>query len=249
MSLEESLRRAVPKSAQGTALEWLTRVQSVTSRGKGVACPLCGRNFRRFSPFGDPIRPSRCANCRSLERHRLAWLFLEQHKDIFKAELRVLHVAPELPLRERLGALRNLDYLTADLDPSRADVQMDITAIDYPDASFDVILCSHVLEHVVDANQAMRELYRVLAPGGFALLDVPLDPDLDDTYEDWSITTEEGRRRAFWQADHVRLFGRSYPDLLRAAGFQVEVDQFRPDADDFTRYGLRSEDHIFFCTK
>jgi SAM-dependent methyltransferase len=149
----------------------------------------------------------------------------------------------------RLRTVAGLDYLTADIDSSRGDVQMDIMNIQYPDSSFDVVLCSHVLEHVSEAGTAMRELHRVLAPTGFALLDTPTDPEREQTYEDWSITSDEGRRSAFGQWDHVRLFGRDYPELLRSAGFHVEVDPYPPNESNSRKYGLREEDHIYYCTK
>ena len=160
----------------------------------------------------------------------------------------------------RLRSLSNLDYLTADLDPKRADVRMDITDVAFPDGHFDVVLCSNVLEHVDDANRAMQELCRVLSPTGFALLDVPIDHSLEDTYEDWSITSPRERAKAFGQFNHVRWFGRNFPDLLRAAGFVVVVDPHPPCPDEARRFGLRDADqgelpgrdplgHIYFCTR
>lgn len=229
--------------------EGLSRVQAVALRGNGVMCPVCGGTFRHFTGFGDPWRPhAMCPSCRSLERHRLAWIFLQSHTRLFRDPLRVLHIAPEPILMERLRSLPNLDYLTADLNPEKADVQMDICNIEYPDESFDVILCAHVLEHVPNANRAMRELRRVLSPAGFALLDVPMNPALQDTYEDWSITSDEGRRAAFGQFDHVRWFGRNYPDLLREARFHVDVDPFPLSSEKSQRYGISSSDHIYYCT-
>jgi SAM-dependent methyltransferase len=160
----------VPKPAKHALLEAFTRTQMLVQRGHGVTCPLCESTFRRFTVFGDPPRPfARCPRCRALERHRLAWLFLQRHTDLFSRNLRVLHVAPEPPLMNRLRTVAGLDYLTADIDSSRGDVQMDIMNIQYPDSSFDVVLCSHVLEHVSEAGTAMRELHRVLAAGALPL--------------------------------------------------------------------------------
>jgi len=194
-----------------------------------------------------------------LERHRLTWLFLERHTPILSDQLRVLHVAPEAGMSRRFRSLSNLDYVTADLDPERADVQMDIMNIPFPDGQFDVVLCSHVLEHVEDANRAMAELRRVVAPTGFALLDVPIDQSLQDTYEDWTITSPRERAKAFGQFNHVRWFGRNFPDLLRAAGFDVDVDPYPPSPDDTRRFGLRDAEravisvdvlgHIYLCTR
>jgi SAM-dependent methyltransferase len=250
MPLILSVKSRVPEPARKALRDVVDQVQAVALRGDAVECPLCCGRFRRFVDFGDPPRPgSQCPKCKTLERHRMMWLFLKNHTNLLREQMRVLHVAPESALEQWLRPLSNLDYVTADIDPSKADVQMDITAIDYPDSQFDVVLCSHVLEHVPDAGQAMRELCRILSPTGFALLDVPMNPDLEDTYEDWSITTVEDRRRAFGQEDHVRWFGRNYPNLLRAAGFNVSVDPYPLAPADVYRFGLRAEDHIYYCTK
>ena len=88
---------------------------------------------------------------------------------------------------------------------------------------FDVVFCNHVMEHVDDALKCMKELYRVMAPGAWGIMQVPQDTTREVTYEDWSITSPEDREKHFWQKDHVRLFGMDYPDWLRKAGFEVEI--------------------------
>lgn len=250
MAVTRTVKLLVPDQVGRVLREGLTRAQRIALKGDAVECPVCGSTFRRFAAFGEPPRPgARCPQCRSLERHRLLWLFLERHTAIGTERMRVLHVGPEQGLVRRFRALPNLEYLTADLDPTRADVQMDITKIAFPDGHFDVVLCSNVLEHVTDAGVAMRELYRVLSPDGFALIDVPINPDLDDTYEDWSVTTPYQRAKAFGQKDHVRWFGRNFPDLLRGAGFTVDVGPSPPTAEEAHRFGLREADSIVYCTK
>lgn len=97
-------------------------------------------------------------------------------------------------------------------------------ALSFKDRSFDVILCIHVLEHVQDDRKAMSEILRVLKADGFAILDVPIDYNRESTYEDLSITSPEARTKAFWQADHVRLYGRDFGKRLEAAGFTVRPD-------------------------
>jgi SAM-dependent methyltransferase len=151
---------------------------------------------------------------------------------------RVLHVAPERcfegPLRQRLGA----GYLTADLLDPRAMEQMDITDIQHPDESFDVIYCSHVLEHVPDDRRAMRELRRVLKKDGWAVLLVPITAER--TIEDPTVTDPAERERLFGQHDHVRRYGPDYADRLREAGFDVvitEVSDLLGDGD-LIRMGL-----------
>jgi SAM-dependent methyltransferase len=152
---------------------------------------------------------------------------------------RVLHVAPEPGLAGRLQALP-IDYLSADLDSPFAMKQWDITAIPEADASFDVLICNHVLEHIPDDMRAMTELRRVLRRGGLAILQHPIH-DRPDTYEDPSVEGPEERLRAFGQEDHVRIYGWDLLDRLRNAGFEhIEIpepcDHFSPT--ERKRFGL-----------
>lgn len=219
-----------------------------------VHCPLCEKTARRFRPFGGGTvkRPgARCPHCDSLERHRLIWLYLRDETDLFTGpeRKRMLHVAPERALHERLSAEPLIDYLSADLEPGRADLQMDITAIDFPADSFDVIYCSHVFEHVPDDGLAMRELRRVLRPTGWAILQVPIL--LERTEEDPSLTDPEERLRRFAQRDHVRAYGPDYAERLRAAGFEVRLDRYaeRLGPKRARRHGVLSEEVVHYCTK
>jgi SAM-dependent methyltransferase len=163
--------------------------------------------------------------------------------------LRLLHFAPEYALRERIEALDRVDYVTADLDPAGVDVQLDITAMPFGDDEFDGVICSHVLEHVDDDRAAMSELARVLRPGGWLLVLVPLDPGRERTHEDPSVRTPEEREREFLQRDHVRLYAPDIADRLRDAGFGVEVIDLHAElgADGAARHGLLASDLVFLC--
>jgi SAM-dependent methyltransferase len=134
---------------------------------------------------------------------------------------RVLHFAPEACLADILAANSLLEYFTADLEPARAMMQMDIMSIPYPDSYFDVILCSHVLEHVPDDRRAMREIARVLKPSGWALLIVPIKGEV--TFEDPLVTERKERLRLFGQEDHVRLYGRDFGLRMRDAGLDAKA--------------------------
>src|SRR5262249_42077664 len=146
---------------------------------------------------------AKCPRCKARERHRLLWLYLKNKTNLFHDRLRVLHFAPERWF-EALSSLPKLDYLSADLDPGRAMVAMDITRIPLPDNSVDAIICSHVLEHVVDDRGAMREMYRILTTGGWATILVPIKSTLQTTLEDFTVVSPEERALLFGQADHVR---------------------------------------------
>jgi SAM-dependent methyltransferase len=180
------------------------------------------------------------------------WLYLERKTNLLVDRLRVLHFAPERIFEERLRSRSNLDYVSTDLSRARADVKADITDLPFPDDSFDVILCSHVLEHVVEDGKAMRELYRVLRPGGWALVLVPIDFSRNTTFEDATIVTPADRERLFGQADHVRIYGRDFTARLEEAGFDVRVEDVRRELgeSEARRYGLRPRNpDLHLCLK
>ena len=222
-------------------------------------CPICQKTGF-FLPNGVPRRPKvKCPHCGSGERQRLMWLFLQKYTDIFnKVPKRILHVAAESCIRNRIGKLYGKEYITADLNNPNAMVKMDIMDIHYPSETFDIIICSHVLEHVAEDIKAMKEIHRVLKNDGWAILLVPI-ADIDKTYEDSSITDEGGRFWAFGQNDHVRKYGKDYEDRLKSAGFNVKTTGANElaDNDGIEKMRLKEETKtwgfmetkIYFCTK
>jgi SAM-dependent methyltransferase len=214
-------------------------------------CPICQSNVRRFLPAGDPSRANaRCPVCGSLERHRLDWLLFAKQTDLFDGSPKtMLHVAPEKFLSAKFRRIKNLDYLSADLSNPRAMVQMDITNINYPDNTFSVIYCSHVLEHTPNDRKAIAELYRVLRQDGWAVLQVPIMADR--TYEDPAIIEPEERKKHFGQWNHVRRCGPDYVERMRSAGFVAEVLRATDLANgsDCARMRFQSDRVLFFCRK
>ncbi|MEI2817957.1 MAG: methyltransferase domain-containing protein [Microthrixaceae bacterium] len=188
-------------------------VLAVRFGGRGLECPSCGKQFRRFAPYNG-VSGMACPNCGSRQRHRMLTLYLRNQVGVGATPCRLLHVAPETGLRRQLEQATNLDYVTADLMRTDVDVRVDLLALPFSDDSFDVVVCSHVLEHVPDDRAAMRELARVTRPKGRLLVMVPVDFERAATYEDSAITTPAGRLAAFGQSDHLRLFGRDVADRL-----------------------------------
>jgi ubiquinone/menaquinone biosynthesis C-methylase UbiE len=103
---------------------------------------------------------------------------------------------------------------------------MDVQAIPFDDNLFDVIFCNHILEHVNDDLKALQELYRVLKPGGWGIIQSPINYDRTITYEDASIVSPEERTKHFGQHDHLREFGADYALRLAKAGFDVTEDHY-----------------------
>ena len=226
------------------------RYRVLRHRGDVVVCPVCGHSFDRFRD--DWNRPNAiCWRCGAHERHRLLWLYLERHPQLLTQADSLLHFAPEWCLEQRLRRVDGIRYVTADLDPAKGELQLDVPRLALADRSFGAILCSHVLEHVDADRAAMRELYRVLAPGGWAIVMVPLDVGRTATYEDASIRAPAERERAFGQWDHVRLYALDIVERLGEAGFAVERERFARTLGPelATRYGCIAEDEILVCRK
>ena len=172
-------------------------------KGDRYIDPIDRKKFKKFLPYGygTPRENVLSPSTLSLERHRLLWLYLHNETDFFSEEKRVLHFAPEQAFYKRFRQLKNLDYTTTDLFSPLADVKADICDLPFDDDQYDLILCNHVLEHIPDDTKAMRELYRVLKPGGMAILQIPQDLSREHTFEDDSITDPVERAEVFGQWD------------------------------------------------
>ena len=208
-------------------------------------CSLCGfTGF--FKAFGSPPRwDAQCPSCGSLERHRLLALLLNNTPSILASGAVVLHFAPEACITTLLKKL-DIKYASADLDRTDVDLKLNIEDIDTSDEQYDIIVCSHVLEHVNDKD-ALSELRRILKPNGIIIIMVPIIEGCDMTYEDDTIRNSKDRLIHFGQEDHVRVYGADFIQRLTGAGFQVKVHTaFGKEA---VRFGLFMGEKIFLCSK
>lgn len=231
------------------------KIAPLLYKGNKVECPVCERSFSKFLSYGSDTAHRENVLCPydlTLERHRLMWLYLRDQSNFFNAEkLDVLHIAPEQCFHARFKAQKNLSYLTGDLVSPIADMHFDLHHIPLEDNQFDVVFCNHVLEHVDDVNQCISELYRVMKPGGWGIMQVPQDFDRQVTYEDPTITSPKDREIHFWQKDHVRLFGMDYPQWLERAGFSVTEFNPRTEYGDekVVRYRLHEKEILYIVHK
>ena len=208
------------------------------------SCNVCGFHGP-FGPAGGGLRmDAKCPRCNSAERHRLFKLWLDRNAQrLHKAD--VLHFAPEKGLSRLIRPLTR-SYQTADIAPGRADLVLDIEQIALPDASVDGIVCSHVLEHVNDVK-ALRELYRVLRPGGICLIMTPVVEGWTKTYENPAISHASERTLHFGQHDHVRYYGADIRERIKAAGFGL--DEFTAEGPEVVRYALMPGEKVFVAAK
>lgn len=210
-------------------------------------CTVCGHSGRFYAlSYGYPLAADNlCPNCLSLERHRALAIATSDNK-LFAGK-DILHFAPEPGIMQFIREQGPKSYKTADFLKPDVDHKLDLQNIDMPDQSFDIVICSHVLEHVPDDRKAMSELRRILRPGGVAVVMVPLEEGLDETYEDPSVNTDAGRLVHFGQDDHVRMYGRDFRYRLRNAGFSL--NEWVSKSPYVVKNGLRPGERVFFCTR
>jgi len=245
--------------------------RALNGLGKTHACCVCGKTFFRFSKYrggwkafsvylhnvqwtGSDFDQFWCPFCRCHDRERHLILFFEKLGFWDKLTgASVLHLAPEKRLATRIEACSPARYVKGDLVPAREGIEkIDVTGIPYPNDAFDWVFCNHVLEHVPDDAKALSELFRVLKPGGIAILQTPFAAGLEKSLEDPAeINTDEKRIEFYGQEDHVRLYGKDLFERIKAAGFQLELkthDTCLPDTDA-VRYGVNRNEPLFLCRK
>lgn len=224
---------------------YLQQTLFVGSKGEKVYCPIAKKEFKTFIHIHhDLVTPSNGAR----KRHRLVWHFLENQLDILNKKAKILHVAPELPFYHILKNQKNLTYVPGDkmvdgYSNQKGIQNIDLTALTFDDNTFDYVFCNHVLEHIPDDRKAMAEIFRVLKPGGQAIITVPIKESLSETYENSSITSPKEREKHFGQWDHVRWYATDIKDRLEQQGFKVDMNRYsRQFSDsDIRRFGFGND--------
>jgi SAM-dependent methyltransferase len=236
-------------------------------RGNRRKCYVCGATFDHFLPYregrrspftrllgcvGSDTENFYCPACECFDRERHLFMYFDKLGlwDAIKGG-RVLHVAPEAKLAERIAASEPAEYVKGDIAPGPDRIKLDVTAIAFPDEYFDLVICNHVLEHVPDDGRAMAELFRVLKPGGRAVLQTPFSPVLAHTFQDPGIDTDEKRCLFYGQEDHVRLYGQDLFEKLKGAGFSVALGRhaelFRPEEASY--YGVNPAEDLLLLRR
>tara|TARA_B100001142_G_scaffold52118_1_gene49797 strand:- start:5947 stop:6702 length:756 start_codon:yes stop_codon:yes gene_type:complete len=226
---------------------------SILLSGDKFTDPIDGKSFRKFLSYGyNKLRKNALSpSTLSLERHRLLWLYLKNETVLFEKKIKLLHFAPEQAFYKRFKKLRNIQYDTIDINSPLAKIKADICDLPIKENTYDFILCNHVLEHVLDDNKAMSELYRVLKKGGTGIFQVPIDMKREKTFQDDSITDKLERNKIFGQYDHVRVYGKDYFKKLEDTGFKVQqIDYSKKFSDkEILKFSIIRGEIIPVCTK
>ncbi|MCY4160713.1 MAG: methyltransferase domain-containing protein [Flavobacteriaceae bacterium] len=246
--------RLFPRVVLITVGEWIRPILKILCSGRKYTDPIDQSRYRIFLGYGHGKNYRKkvlCPGTFSLERHRLLWLYMKNKTDLLDRKLKVLHFAPEPPLLKQFKEIQNWDYTTADLTSPLADLKVDLCHLPFDDQTFDLIMCNHVLEHIENDAQAMRELYRILTITGILIAMVPLNSKSKTTYENPQIKSKKMRKKHFGQYDHVRVYGMDYKIRLEKKGFHVEFINYASELkqSELERYRLDFEEIIPIAIK
>ena len=244
------------------------RINLLLNKGSKYLCPFCGYSSNSFYPKGldnNVIREKHivgagrrevgCYNCDSTERERLVYIYLKYIHKIFDLDkkIRILHVAPEKKISEIFLNYGFDNYVCGDLleenyknHYSNHVMKLDLLNINFSDNRFDLIICNHVLEHIIEDHIAIAELYRVMNRGGYGIFQVPISLNSSKTFEDNTIIGNDKREAVFGQSDHVRIYGRDYVDRLSQVGFNVNKINI---SKQYQQFGLNIEEDLFIVMK
>lgn len=241
------------------------KIKLIAHAGTRYKCPFCGYQSKDLEIVGHDLpilkqkhvigggrRAAGCYRCHSRDRERLLYAFLiEDLKLPTNKNISILHIAPEPKLSQVLIKQNFKEYICGDLFTKGYDYpvhvqNMNVLNLPFEDNYFDLLLCNHVLEHIPEDIDAMKEIFRVLKRGGDALLQVPISKNSPATVEDFTIEDHKKREELFGQFDHCRIYGQDYITRLESVGFQVQRINI---SDKYPSFGINPEEDLFFCKK
>ncbi len=269
--MNSSLKNIVPRKLGYLLKNIRSVLRGYWYRGNNYYCPICQHSFKTMLPggFDLPVIKEKeiigggyrqnniCPRCQSTDRDRLVYLYLHHKTTFFTQPQKVLHVAPEPSLYKVFSKMSNLDYHAGTKYQEGFYYNdelpvIDLRALSCEDNIFDFVIANHVLEHIKEEDQVLHEIFRVLKPGGSAILQVPVAHKLDKTFEDPSLQTKSEREKFYGQFDHVRLYGKDYPNHLSAAGFTVTKTKPGDSNWPFTgadKFALNSNEYLYIANK
>jgi len=272
-NLKEIIKKSIPfelgKKLRGSYQKYL----AFKYRGDNYYCPYCRNSFEKMLPDGFDLEVNKkyniigsgyrdnctCPRCYSKDRDRLIYLYLESQTNVLTDANKILHIAPETWMKELFLRNKKIDYTYGVKGAKqmgyyydRFTKELDITKLNMANELYDIVICNHVLEHIPNDQDAINEIYRVLKPGGWAILQVPISSTLETTYEDPTIKSEKDRAQHFGQFDHVRIYGKDYFKRLEMAGFKAS--RLNPVKDkweikDLAKYAINPQEDLFIAHK
>jgi len=270
--MNDLVKSLIPFQIALSIKEMKQSLESLLYSGNNYECPFCKGTFRKFLSGGENLlffkdnniigggrRPNMlCPRCHSTDRDRLIYFYLTTNNLLIDEKIKLLHIAPEPSIKKFLKTFSNINYLSGDKFEKgyngyyydKETISLDLTALAFPDNSFDVVICNHVLEHIVDEKKALDEIYRVLKPKGWAILQVPIASELEQTKENHA-DSDEKRTLLYGQRDHVRLYGIDYLSRLKLHGFLVDnwSTENHLSTNLMSRYAINALEKVFIASK
>ena len=238
----ETVKNIIPRSFLKTNETFFRKVIYLFYKGRRQQCPVCERKMRKFITLknGDYL----CVFCGSLPRHRRLWILI---KPLLLLGACVLDFSPPLCFYNRLKLLDTVNYIPTDFEGEfTSDRHLDITAIDLPTNSVDLVLCYHILEHVLHDEKAISELHRILKEGAKCFIQTPFKEGT--IYEDPSKQSKQEREKHFGQQDHVRIYSaQGLKERLEKTGLKVEILSFSENKDNY--FGFSQTETVLLCSK
>lgn len=242
-SLKSKVKALIPKRILFNNEEFIRSIYGLFYKGNKQECNICNKKLSKFIKLKN--NDLLCPFCGSLSRTRRLWNLLDKNKSVTG---NILHFSPPRSLFRKLKKNQNINYYSSDFeDEFLADYNFDITQINQPNDTFDLIICYHILEHIVDDKKAISELYRVLKPNGVAYIQTPFKTG--EIYEDFSIKSEKDRKLHFGQKDHVRIYSSDeLINRLKSINFKVNIESFSKKKSDFFN-GFKSPETVLIVKK
>ncbi len=240
--IKNTLTKIIPRKFLFEHEEKFRKIYSLLYSGSNFSCSVCAKKLNQF--ISTENHDSICPACGSLKRNRRLWILLEQ--EFLFPNCTILDFSPSRSLFRKLKKRTDINYTSTDLSGDFiAEYQWDITNIPNNENAFDLIICYHILEHIVDDTQAMKELFRVLKPGGNVLVQTPFKEG--DIYENDKIVSNEDRLIHFGQEDHVRVYSAiGLKKRLELCGFDVAIRHY---LNEKNQYDLADDETILVLTK
>ena len=240
---------------------------------KRKECNICNFKFDDFIPGGKVTnasikyetvgmgyRPDRdCPNCLSRDRERALHFYIKEFIDTNKisSTSKVLHIAPEKYLKKQLMDICGKNYMAVDKLEDRYSYESDVVKFDllknhFESNSFDVIICNHVLEHVLDDDKAIKGLFRTIKNHGILIAQIPYSEKLQYTIEQKTHYDIRQREYFLGQDNHLRLYSlNDYILKLKENGFSVSSlsnnEKFGTSICE--KFGLIKQEHFFLISK
>ena len=244
----------------------LHNLRIIYYKGEKFTCPICDYQASSFLPYGrdnEAIKKYKiipmgyrknalCPKCYSKDRERLIYLFIKTllNNKLLNYNSKIIHFAPERAIEKNFFRKKFNNYLTADIEGNNVDFNLDLQNLNFTQSNFDLVICNHVLEHIEEDVKSLENIFKLLKPGGFAILQVPFSNLIDEDFSVTNLNNKYDRFKYYGQEDHVRIYSKNgFVNKIKNTGFELRIYKSSEFFDKKNNLGLIENDEIFFAKK